>query len=49
LTIPNQWGSLPPHEVTVEQVRPDETGQPRVWVTGRLASNGETVMVIVWT
>lgn len=49
LKIPNQWAVLPPHEVTVQQVSPDRTGQPRVWATGVLASNGETVMVCVWT
>lgn len=49
LAIPHDWSHLPPHLVDVERVWPDGSGQPRHWVSGRLASSGETVMVIVWT
>ncbi len=47
LTIPHIWAQFAAHEVTVEQVWPDRTGQLRYWASGKLASNGETVLVIV--
>lgn len=47
VSIPHQWAHLAPHEVRILAVWADKTGQQRYWASGTLASNGETVMVIV--